>query len=977
MTTLGPEFRHVDRVTKARKPVDGDGDGWVYDGTPKKRPATPAERAAGAALRAKKGGPAKRPAKKAPPKNDYDKRVDKFDRAINQAIRAKNPKEIKRVRELIRGDMILKKPDRDRLEQILDARRDGKPDPAPRKAAAKAPAKKVPAKKAPAKKPAPKEEKKPPQSDHGELRGEDGKPILPPMPKKKAPAKKAPQKIREAAAEAPEFDLRRRPASQRQQSPVVGGYSAAASETRSEARQGLPDQVKRLKAAAMARIKAATSDQQLDEIEMKVDRYDSDGWDVQDLRRAIADRRGQVRQEAKANIRENLRRNAPKPSPRLDAARSKKGFDLPGSMQHAGKYAERIKAAKTRAELDAILREANMDNRLRDVHRRALKVDAMNRVKDIDQKPETSFGNLPDSNTPHGKKTQAWKRLVQRDIDKAKNDRALVPLMVQINNLRRDERISQAEWRDLMDKVEAKQQDLAREVGQARHASVGQRIRDRVASAIKRPADSRAQHQKKADSLMRAIEAADTVPDLSAIQRKARRDIVGHKFPTDLKNQLNDAFRDKARAIRAKEEARVEPKAAKPKKKTVVPPSQPNVARQKAKENLPPDWGRRIDKIKSLTEAEGLMDELEQDKDLPDEDFNRVAEALNERMAEFEDQANAMNGAGVAFVEPIDKGVRERLDKHFASGGGIDTAPTEGLYHYLLVNPERFSVRQQTDNKGISGIDIITDTATGQRWFAKHTEFANDYGKEALAGSILNALGLSKHRVRVSSNHPYGRAEKNRKRPKEYGGGQVLLSQDALQGNGLDGELKRAADMNQNEIAKAWEEVLKGLRDGDPDGLIHMALFDYLIDNTADRHANNAFFQRQGGRLRVQFIDQGLAFGGFRPLHRDDNGVAFPEWFGNRYRANNRGGWDIAGLIGQSVNGRDDLARRVEDAAKKIGKLDLAEMRSQYEAMAGDDRAMSDQIDAMFEMLEARLAFLTDSDNHGGIVNMIVRAGGM
>lgn len=72
MCKLGDDWRARGPIQKAQA-VDGDGDGLVHDGTPKERPATPSESAAGRLARAVRGGvkPGKKPSKHKP--------GDKFD----------------------------------------------------------------------------------------------------------------------------------------------------------------------------------------------------------------------------------------------------------------------------------------------------------------------------------------------------------------------------------------------------------------------------------------------------------------------------------------------------------------------------------------------------------------------------------------------------------------------------------------------------------------------------------------------------------------------------------------------------------------------------------------------------------------------------------------------------------------------------------------------------------------------------------
>ena len=117
--------------------VDGDGDGFVHDGTSQQRPATPAEKLAGAALRAKRAAnkvaaPRRRGAvanaNRAKPHFEYDYTVDRYERAINSA---NTPAEHERVRKLLANATDLGALDKKDLIRLHQARRDGQPAPAP------------------------------------------------------------------------------------------------------------------------------------------------------------------------------------------------------------------------------------------------------------------------------------------------------------------------------------------------------------------------------------------------------------------------------------------------------------------------------------------------------------------------------------------------------------------------------------------------------------------------------------------------------------------------------------------------------------------------------------------------------------------------------------------------------------------------------------------------------------------------------
>lgn len=953
---LDPDSFTRTHVLKARGPVDGDGDGWVYDGTPKKRPATPAEMAAGARLRAKKqaggAGPAKKAAaKRAAPKNDYEKRVAKFERAIEQAVKSGDPKKVKQVHDLIGQDLILKKPDRDRLQKVLAARRDGKPGPA-------APAKKAAAPKAAAKAPAKKPivvdpPKKPMVAD----KSKTPEPIAERRRAIKQAAKK-PGAIQQAAAKTPEFDLKRR----------IDAHTGAARVPKPSPQNGLKQRI------AMSALK----------------KFKDDDLQTNDDLNRLAD----------AII---AARNAGASDEDLQPFR-----DLLGAGLKRVQEQER--------------------GRQKSFERRAAKKVAAPNPSAPKRQPTIQPGSPDSWETTHGPKTRAWMRHAEKDIANARDFRTLKGRMTQVNNLLGDKRISQREanllktlirqrlkalgldengnrrpptWRDKVrsfgsrnaPKKETSFGDLPsgpqdgaetkayEALGDAKDESAVDAIVRQAVQAVREGkltpeklgeirqeafrVKRRLQDNQqvalapKARKVMEAIANAKDVGDLDRVKES----LNGRGADAAEKKALRDFFRADPERLKNLNDA-MAAKRAELANKTIEPKLPPGEIRARAKANLPPEWSERLRNANDVSDLEAMMDDLEKVPDIPDEDFNKIAAAVNDAMQREEDRENAFAAAAVDFEDHLDEDLRARLDKHFAKKTGtISNAPAEGLYHYLLINPDRFDVKRQEDNKGVSGIDVITDKVTGDRWFAKHSAFKNDYGKEMLAGNILNMLGLSKHKVRISKVGAYDRQGGDMR----YGADHVLLTQDALQGNGLDGELKMAARMRHNDIAKA--DVAKGLQEGDPQGLIDMAIFDFFIDNTADRHANNAFFQRKGTRLKVQFIDHGLAF---RAMEKN---LAYRTWFASQYRGHRRGGWDISKLIGESVKGRDDLSARVRKSVQNFAKIDFVALRRQYEDNANGDKVALEKIDQMFEMLEERLAALVRDPDQ--IANVLIDAGGV
>jgi chaperonin cofactor prefoldin len=905
-------------ITK-KGPVDGDGDGWVYDGTPKKRIATPAERAAGARLRAKKAAAKKAPAAKkvaakkaAAAKNPIEQRKQRFERAIKAV---KGPADAKRVKALIDQDFVLDAKARKEMNDRLNEHLGGKP--AAKKVAAPNPKKVAPKKQAPKR----------------DLAAD-------PQIRTATPAPKPKKKLREVAAETPQFDI-----------------------------EGSMDRAGKYH----DRINAAKDQKELDQILR----------DFHDDQRIREVHRRALRVDVKR--KENELAGAPKPKGAETQRRDAAEFAVK-------KLKQQIDAAKNVADLDAFKAGIHPNDK------RAIKnypdlLDDLNNHYRAKKQALRAAPPAPTqgSNTLHGTKTNAWKRLWNRDLGRAKTHRQLDRLEAQITSLRRQKRISAQEHDALMDAVKAKRQGIG---GAHKRPSGLSSLRRRLGghrTPAKQPTDYgnlpdgpetqayEALHAaKNDDDVNRAVEIADKAYGAGQIDRARFDGVLDEAQKVRDRLRGNNPGRQRLSRAPAKKAVAAKPKPPPgapqkvgPRGGTVSPPDNPGEARARAWEARMKAADKHDDPNKRLSELEQIMDELEADKDIPKEQFNKVAADLNDRMEKVDEDIAALVRIKGRFKERLKPEVQQRLDSHFGNPKNtIANAPTEGLYQYLVQSPDRFDVKRQEDNKGVSGIDVITDKVTGQRWFAKHSEFKNDFGKEKMAADILNALGISKHKAVVASGGDYERDDSGWMKPYDA---PVLITQDALQGNGLDGELKRAGDMSHNDIAKAFEEVEKGLQAGDQQGLIDMLVFDYFIDNTIDRHAMNAFFQRKGGAMKVQFVDHGLGFGGVGKVDLD---VGVAEWFQQRYRANNKGGWNIAKLIGDSSQGRDDVYRRLKKAIERLEKLDIDKIAAQYDKHMGGNSEAMDNFDHMIEALKARLAKLQKPGAADQLVNMIARAGG-
>jgi hypothetical protein len=116
-----------------------------------------------------------------------------------------------------------------------------------------------------------------------------------------------------------------------------------------------------------------------------------------------------------------------------------------------------------------------------------------------------------------------------------------------------------------------------------------------------------------------------------------------------------------------------------------------------------------------------------------------------------------------------------------------------------------------------------------------------------------------------------------------------------------------------------------------------MVVYDYLINNTIDRHVENYLMVENpsDGSLRVGIIDHGLAFGGwdnseprfqsFSAWHRGDRGPA--------YRADSaRGGWNASEAALRVAGSPEGLESHVRSAIAGFDKVDPEAVSSRLRA---------------------------------------------
>lgn len=340
---------------------------------------------------------------------------------------------------------------------------------------------------------------------------------------------------------------------------------------------------------------------------------------------------------------------------------------------------------------------------------------------------------------------------------------------------------------------------------------------------------------------------------------------------------------------------------------------------------------------------------------------------------------------------------------HLKSGGSIADAPQDGLMEAIMAIPERFDKHPNGDTGVSPNWWIIdkkkkTDTevsiptpkldadgnpvrdrqgkpviemknTTNEVWVLKGTSsmgnlagrraFAieDDVFNEQMGAFIQEAMGLqtpkTKWATRADAPQPY-MAQQHFEQA--IGGDKAVM-----------GAKKVLQEADYNESKREIDSMLYAMDDKDqtfldllenPTQMMELPLFDFLINNTIDRHMGNWLVtvaqDSDSGNLKMNLaiIDNGYSFRGssYRRGHintynRFNNGV-------NRF--NNR----LAALAMKNDKAR--MEAFVDQFAKRAAKIDLGAMRKKMEAGGLSDnqrKVMESEIAAM----EERIKFLTDN----------------
>lgn len=360
----------------------------------------------------------------------------------------------------------------------------------------------------------------------------------------------------------------------------------------------------------------------------------------------------------------------------------------------------------------------------------------------------------------------------------------------------------------------------------------------------------------------------------------------------------------------------------------------------------------------------------------------RMTNALRDKRKALRDNPPPFKRTNQDDLDAVDA-----LDSHFSGDGRISDAPSLGLISYMREHPERFEFkslvedtmdRHDAPTAGVSAIEVLTDTQTGEKYYIKYAvgyDLYDDYMKEEITSEVLRALGLSTRKSNIHiplTQERDGSLDSSNKK--------AFIVQDAVSGEGYDdshelvdlGTLSRSNQIG--EIVKDADDLNKGIGmdEAGKQGLLDMYIFDYIVGNTRDRHVENVFFARQGKTLKPLILDHGLAFGtacGTGAEVFEDPNMSFGEWE-TIYRGNglNNSGWNMASYLDRLYDADDlidDSYETMERLAKKLDLYSLEKtLRKRFASLSDTDMEKFDSyINFMRSRIDALLSELEGSDD--------------
>jgi hypothetical protein len=195
-------------------------------------------------------------------------------------------------------------------------------------------------------------------------------------------------------------------------------------------------------------------------------------------------------------------------------------------------------------------------------------------------------------------------------------------------------------------------------------------------------------------------------------------------------------------------------------------------------------------------------------------------------------------------------------------------------------------------------------------------------------------------------------------------------------------------DTGRPSTFRLTKSVMNKIKKGpDAEVPLKMMVFDYLINNAADRHGLNILLdERKDGTMGFGVIDQGLAFEAGAvasdgkahwDLPMDDflNGIYRADRMGDEIADNDDtgGGWHISELVTHVAGDKKTLRKQLKSAADsfEISLSDIGEKMARRKVT----REQAELLEQWLDEYDFRLSWLQDNLDH--MVDVIAQRGGM
>lgn len=318
---------------------------------------------------------------------------------------------------------------------------------------------------------------------------------------------------------------------------------------------------------------------------------------------------------------------------------------------------------------------------------------------------------------------------------------------------------------------------------------------------------------------------------------------------------------------------------------------------------------------------------------------------------------------------------------HFKNGGTIGDAPGGDLIGAMQSMPKRFQLLKLGSDGGVSSSYYVIDneTSTGldvqvaaggkalttdkEVWFLKKSYFPDDILAEVMAANIYEQSELFPLRPRVKFATSLDANEKWMAMPHV---GQVsdtmAVWDNASEFFGARGQ--GVFDGGAKYKGKSFKDLMQA--GDDPGSFLRLALSDWFINNTRDRHLKNLLVTvSEEGKLAVSPIDHGLGFwNGGTPNRTLESFVKI-----GRPRGNFQNG------VNYLNNDRKAIEKEIKAVAAKMKKVKKENLLDQLKTQdPPPSAAMIAQISEWYTDIQAKADWLSNPANLQDAVNMIMGA---